>query len=453
VTAWPQRADLRGWLERRREEGLLVKAPGEIDPRFELAGVLSRLDGERAVLFERVRGTDMRVVGNTVLGRGDLAAVLGCEVRDTAEAFRSAVTGPRPYEQVEPGAAPVLERRLESEAGLDALPAPVHHERDGGRYISAGVVVARDPTSGLVNLSINRLQVTGPRELRALVLPGRLRQILADTEQAGEPLDVAILIGVDPTVVLASQARPGRDADDLEICSAMRHQPVRVAGAPETGLPIVADAELLIEARLQPGRQAEEGPFGEFPHTYSPAAPGPVLDVLAIHHRAEPIFQTILSGGREHLLVGGIPRESDLLYALRQVSEKVSAVRMTDGGSLRFHAVVALDDPTPNEARAVLEAAFASNAVIKHAVAVNGDVDVFDAEQLEWALATRVQGASDLIVLEDERGSPLDPSTHDGRTAKVGVDATVPTERLDEHRWMKVPGAEKLDLDTLVVPA
>jgi 2,5-furandicarboxylate decarboxylase 1 len=450
VSAWPERADLRGWLERLRSQGRLVRARREVDPRFELAGVLSRLDGERAVLFDNVRGTDMRVVGNTVLDRADLAAVLGCKPNATAEAYRRAVTGPRACEEIDPSSAPVLERTL---GDLEALPAPVHHEHDAGRYLSAGVVVARDASSGRVNLSINRLQVTGPRELRALVLPGRLRQILEDAERAGEPLRVAILLGVDPTVTLASQARPGRDVDDLEICSAMRAEPLPVTTAPETGLPIVAGAELVVEASLQPGRRAEEGPFGEFPHTYTPAAPGPVLDVLAIHHRADPILQTILSGGREHLLVGGIPRESDLLHAMREVSEKVRAVRMTDGGSLRFHAVIAIDDPSPAEARSVLEAAFESNAVIKHAVAVNADVDVFDAVQIEWALATRVQGAHDLIVLEDRRGSPLDPSSDDGRTTKVGVDATVPAERMDEHRWMRVPGADGLDLETLVEPA
>jgi 2,5-furandicarboxylate decarboxylase 1 len=285
------------------------------------------------------------------------------------------------------------------------------------------------------------------------VLPGRLRRILADREEAGEPLDLAIHVGVDPTVTLASQARPGRETDDLEIASAMRAEPLRVATAPATGLPVVADAELVIEARIQPGRRELEGPFGEFPHTYSPAAPGPVLDVLAIHHRPEPIFQTILSGGREHLLIGGIPRESDLLFALREMHDGVRAVRMTDGGSLRFHAVVAIDDPSEDTVRAVLRAAFDSNPVIKHAVAVNADVDVFDPVRLEWALATRVQGARDLIVLDDERGSPLDPSSADGRTAKVGVDATVPAERLEEHGWMRVPGAERLDLDAILAPA
>jgi 2,5-furandicarboxylate decarboxylase 1 len=178
-----------------------------------------------------------------------------------------------------------------------------------------------------------------------------------------------------------------------------------------------------------------------------------VLDVLAIHARARPIFQTILSGGREHLLIGGIPRESDLLFALREVSDRVRAVRMTDGGSLRFHAVVALADPEPGEATRILEAALASNAVIKHVVAVNDDVDLFDDEQVEWALATRVQADRDLVLVGDSGGSPLDPSSKDGRTAKVGIDATVPSDRLDEHRWMRVPGAAELDLDALLEPA
>jgi 2,5-furandicarboxylate decarboxylase 1 len=418
----------------------------EVDPRFQLAALLTRLDGQAAVLFQNVAGATMPVVGNTVPGRDDLAAALGCQVRELPEVYGRAVAAPRPLVEVERDEAPVLARRIAGEALLDALPIPVHHEKDGGRYLSSGVVVSRDPLSGATNLSINRLQVTGPRELRALVLPGRLRLIAAEAERRGEPLDLAICLGVDPTVTMASQARASRALDELELVSALRGTPLPVVRAPEVDLLVPARAEIVIEARMRPTERAPEGPFGEFPRTYGPPAPGRILDVLDVWHRDDPIFQTILSAGREHLLVGGIPREADLLDRLRAVHGGVRAVRMTEGGSCRFHAVVSIAGAGPGHARNLMMAAFATNPVIKHVVVVDDDVDVFDAEQVEWAIATRVQAERDVLVVPAAGGSSLDPSARDGLTDKVGIDATVPAGMEEEHARMRVPGIEAIDV-------
>ncbi|MEA2323480.1 MAG: 2,5-furandicarboxylate decarboxylase 1, partial [Solirubrobacteraceae bacterium] len=172
----------------------------EVDPRFQLAGLLTRLDARAAALFEDVAGAAMPVVGNTIPGRDELAVALGCSVGDLAEAYGRALSAPVPGIDVARDEAPVLANRVAGDAPLDALPIPVHHEKDGGRYISAGVVVARELVAGATNLSINRLLVAGPAELRILILPGRLRRILADAERSGTALELAICIGVDPTV-------------------------------------------------------------------------------------------------------------------------------------------------------------------------------------------------------------------------------------------------------------
>ena len=450
---WPERQDLRSWLRLQAQRGSLGAVSREVDPEFELAGILARLDGRRSVLFERVAGSDMRVAGNTVLSRDDLAAALGCATRDAPAVFDTARRAPRECRLVDAGQAPVLATPAEGDEPLAALPIPVHHELDAGRYISAGVVVSRDPRSGATNLSIHRLQVTGGGRLRALILPGRMRAILDESEQAGRALELAIVIGVDPLVTLATQARAPRDVDELEVCSALRHTPLELVQAPTVDLRVPAHAEILIEARLRPGERESEGPFGEFPRTYSPAAPGPVLDVISVSHRADPIFQTILSSGVEHLLVGGIPREADLWRELKRVNPAVKAVRMSEGGSCRFHAVVSLSRPERGRAREALMAAFAANPVLKHVVAVDDDVDVFDDKQVEWALATRVQADRDLVVLPDAQGSTLDPSAPCGKTAKLGIDATVGDGERQAFARIRVPGAEAIDIESTVETA
>jgi 2,5-furandicarboxylate decarboxylase 1 len=447
---WPATQDLRAWLGLLEQRGRLGVVAREVDSRFQLAGLLTRLDGRAAVLFERVAGGRFPVVGNTVPGRAELALAMGCEVASLAEAYGRAASAPVGFEEVGRDDAPVLARRIDGDAPLDALPIPVHHEKDGGRYLSAGVVVSRDASSGATNLSINRLQVAGPAELRALVLPGRLRRIVADAEARGEPLDLAICLGVDPTVTLASQARSPREVDELEVCGALRGSPLPVVATPELGLRVPARAEIVVEARMRPGERAPEGPFGEFPRTYGPAGPGPVLDVLAVWHREDAIFQTILSAGREHLLIGAIPREADLLRRLRELNSGVRAVRLTEGGTCRFHAVIAIADPQPGHAVNAIMAAFASNPVLKHVVVVDADVDPFDDEQVEWAIATRVQADRDVLVVPRAGGSTLDPSARDGVTAKLGVDATVPPGEQEAHARMRVPGIEDLDTDEWV---
>jgi 2,5-furandicarboxylate decarboxylase 1 len=418
----------------------------EVDPRFQLAGLLTRLDARAAALFEDVAGAAMPVVGNTIPGRDELAVALGCSVGDLAEAYGRALAAPVPGIDVARDEAPVLANRVAGDAPLDALPIPVHHEKDGGRYISAGVVVARDPVAGATNLSINRLQVAGPAELRILILPGRLRRILADAERSGTALELAICIGVDPTVTLASQARSPREVDELEVCGALRGAPLPIATTPELGLRVPARAEIVIEARMRPGALEPEGPFGEFPRTYGPPAPAPVLDVLAVWHRDRPLFQTILSAGREHLLVGAIPREADLLRRLREVHAGVRSVRFTEGGTCRFHAVICVAGAQPGHATNLMLAALASNPVLKHVVVVDDDVDPFDDEQVEWAIATRVQADRDVLVIPRAGGSTLDPSARGGVSAKLGFDATVPPGGEEAYARMRVPGIEELDV-------
>lgn len=437
---WPRDPDLRGWLALLEQRGELRTVRSEIDPDQEVAAVLEHADGRYAVSFDTVQGARYPLVGNTTPSRRHFALALNCPESEVVDRLAAAVRNPRPCALVDSGKAPVLTKLDSGEDLLGDLPLPVQHERDAGRYFTSALVLTRDPRSGKTNLSINRLQVTGPREVRALLLPGRLRSIFEQHEAEDEDLPVALCVGVDPLLTLASQSPASAELDDLEVASALHPQPLEVVRVDELDFPVPARAEMVLVGSLRAGLRAEEGPFGEYPLTYGPGGPAPVLELSARWSRDDPRLQTILSGGREHFWLGGLPREARLLQALRAAGVDVAAVRLTEGGSCRMHAVISLRSTRPGTARHAAMAAFTAVTTVKLAVVVDDDVDIFDDEQVEWAVATRMQADRDLFVVPGTVGSSLDPSSEHGTSAKMALDATVsPADRERFARIRSVP--------------
>lgn len=437
TTTWPHQPDLRGWLALLTERAELRTVTSEIDPDQDVAAVLEYADGRYAVGFDSVRGASFPLAANTIPSRKHFALALNCPEPEVVDRLAAAVRAPRPCALVDAAKAPVLTRHEPDGDLLGDLPLPVQHERDAGRYFTSALVVARDPRSGKTNLSINRLQVTGAREVRALMLPGRLRSIFAEHEDAGRDLPVALCLGADPLLLLASQSPAAADLDDLEVASALHPEPLEVVRVDGLDVPVPARAEMVLVGRFRAGQRAEEGPFGEYPRTYGPGGPAPVLELSARWSRENPYLQTILSGGREHFWLGGLPREARLLQALRAAGIDVAAVRLTEGGSCRMHAVISVRSHREGVARHAAMAAFTAVTTVKLAVIVDDDVDVFDDEQVEWAIATRMQADRDLFVVERTIGSSLDPSTKEGTTAKLAMDATVPPGEREKFARMR----------------
>jgi 2,5-furandicarboxylate decarboxylase 1 len=434
---WPDEPDLRGWLALLSARGELRGLAGGIDAEQEVAAVLEHEDGRNAVVFDAVRGAAFPLVGNTVPTRRHFALAMGCTEAEVVDRLAAAVRAPRACVEVAAEAAPVCSRRDSGGDLLGDLPLPVQHEHDAGRYFTSAVLVVRDPRTGRANLSINRLQVTGQDEVRALMLPGRLRSIFAEHEAEGTDLPVALCVGVDPLVLLASQSPAAAGLDDLEVASALHPQALEVVRVEGLDVPVPARAEMVLTGKFHCGLRRPEGPFGEFPLTYGPGGPAPVLQLDARYSREDPRLQTILSGGREHFWLGGLPREARLLDALRAAGVDVAAVRLTEGGSCRLHAVIALRTNGPGVARHAAMAAFTSVTTVKLVTVVDSDVDVCDSEQVEWAVATRFQADRDLLVVPETRGSGLDPSAEGGTTAKLVLDATVPVGGGDRFARMR----------------
>jgi 2,5-furandicarboxylate decarboxylase 1 len=321
---------------------------------------------------------------------------------------------------------------------LDRLPATWHHEKDSGKYITAAIAIVRDPDTGIQNWSIHRLQINDARHMGVLLTPRHLWRIFTAAEAQGCDLHVALVIGLPPAYLLASQAVAPFGVDETGIAGALLRQPIPVVRSPRYGIVVPAMAEYLLEGKLLARRREPEGPFGEFPRTYGPQSDKPVIEVDDIFHRSNAIFQTILSASKEHMLLGAIPREASIYNIIRRTSPNVHDVFITYAGGGRFHVVVSMTPKRKGEAKSVLLATFAGYDGIKRVVVVDEDVDITSAEDVEWAMATRVQPHRDVVIIEGALPSPLDPSADEGEeSSKWGIDATVPVG-VNRERYIRI---------------
>ena len=437
--------DLRSWLRMLASDGRLAPITRPAALEFEIAAIAKRLDGERATYFANPQGNDGRVVSGILSRRAWMAQALGLAENEMLDRFQQAVAEPLAWREVE--AAPCREIVHTAPDLRRLLPIPTHNEHDSGAYITAGVLIVRNPRTGRQNVSIHRLQVSGANRLGALLLPRHTLAFHDMAEAAGEDLDVAIAIGVAPSVLLASQAIAPLDQDELEIAGALTGRPIDVVRCLGSEIRVPAHSEIVIEGRFLAGRREPEGPFGEFPQYYGPRADRHVIEVDAVSTRRNPIFHTIVGGGLEHLLLGGIPREATILAALRRSFPNVRDVHLSRGGVCRYHLYVKIAKRFEGEAKNVIMGAFAAHYDVKHVVVVDDDVDIHDPAQVEWALATRFQADRDLLVVAGSQGSKLDPSTDDGLGAKMGCDATKPLNAPEmRFKRIRIPGEEEIDL-------
>lgn len=437
--------DLRTWLQHLAATDRLAVARPGISLIDELAAVAKTLERERAVLFPSPGGHAVSVVANLFADRSWVADSIGVPTGDLLSRFQAAVRRPLPWIEVD--AAPVQEVIHRDVDLLRQLPIPKHNEHDSGPYITAALLIARNPNTGVQNVSIHRCQVSGPDRIGVLLLPRHTQHYFKMAEQAGAALDIALVIGVHPACILASQAIAALDEDEMHIAGALLGRPIEMVKCRTNQVRVPAHAEIVIEGRILPKVREPEGPFGEFPQYYGPRADREVIQVDAITHRTNPIFHTIVGGGAEHLVLGEVPREATLLEHLQRSFPSVRDVRLTRGGTCRYHLVVKADKTSDGEPKNIIMGAFGGHYDVKQVVVVDVDVDIDDLHEIEWAIATRFQADRDLVVVSGAQGSKLDPSTDGGISAKMGIDATKPIDAAPmDFKRIHVKGLEDVDL-------
>lgn len=416
ASAWGSAVDLRGFLGKLERRGLLLKYQRPVSTKFEIASILRRNEG-RPVLFQRVKGFPMPVVGNLYSSQELLAMALGVSKGRLRDLVLRAIEHPR-----EPR---VQEMRGYEELDPDLSKFPIlrHHPCEGGPYLTASIVIASHRRLGM-NASYHRMMVLDKQRVAVRIAPRHLERFIQEGTK-----EVAICLGAPPSVALAAAISVELSKSELAIANAMSRTPMlKIEGH------LVPPSEIVMLAEAT-GERHPEGPFLDLMGLPDEVRMERVFRIKKIFTRPNPIYQAILPGGSEHATLMGYPREVAIYREVSKVC-KCLEVRLTPGGRYWLHCLIKIRKENPDDGVKALEAAFRAHPSLKHAWVVDEDIDIEKPEEVEWAMATRFQAKRALITRE-EPGSSLDPSaSEDGVTSKAGFDLTMPLER--RERFLKV---------------
>ncbi|MFL7839478.1 MAG: UbiD family decarboxylase [Candidatus Promineifilaceae bacterium] len=412
---------LRNVIEKAGQSGDLITITKPVDLNYELANVAHALESS-LVLFETIKGyPGWRVLSGQCADRRYLSMDLDISPGDLVGYLARAIETAVEPEIIESG--PCQEVIIE-DVNLNELPIPLHLPQDAGHYIASGVVIVKDPELGR-NMCYHRLLRLDERHFAARIIENRGTH--AAMQKVEGDLPVAICIGVSQAVHLAASMSPPPGIDELAVAQALAQTPL--VKCQTVNLEVPADAEIVMEGRIT--RQlVKEGPFMDLTETMDIVRDQPVIEIDRITHRQNPIFHALLPGGLEHKILMGMPREPTIFAEVNKVT-KCTGVSITPGGASWLHAVVQIEKQGPEDGIRAIEAAFRGHTSLKHVWVVDTDIDIFDPQDVEWAMATRFQASSDLVVYENQPGSSLDPSGiqipgKKSRTAKMGLDCTIP---------------------------
>lgn len=417
---------MRGFLAALEQAGQLHRVGRETDPRFEIAAVLSLRERGPAQLFTRVKGGGgMPVVGNLYNDRGRFAAALGVAREALDDRCLAALAAPVPPVMVTD--APVQAVVHDSPLDIGALlPVPQWFEREAAPYITAGVIVAKDPETGRRNVSIARLRLEGGNRLMAGIAKNHHLAILAEKARArGHDLEIAVAIGNHAAVLLGSQMYLGLGDDEYDVAGGLLGEPVALVKCRTVDLEVPAHAEIVLEGRLRPAEPIEEGAVSEFPGFYVYYGPGIAAEIDCVTHRTDAIYQAILPGyAAEHCLLGAVAIGATLTRDLQRSIPAVRRVFVTEGGMGRLHAVITMHRPRLGEGKRAVLLAMGLVNLLKLVTVVDDDIDPEDPRQVEWSLAARFRGHEDLIVLPGMKADRCDPLHENLVVTKIGMVAT-----------------------------
>jgi 2,5-furandicarboxylate decarboxylase 1 len=458
--------DLHDVLEDLRGQRALLEVERPVERSWEVAAVLDRL--ERCgrfdpVLFRSVLGhPGWSILGNLFADRQSIARFLRIDPSRLSAEFTRRMEHPIPAVTVDDG--PVQAHLIGPDAGLDAVPLPTLHERDAAPYISLGVAICRDPDTGVQNVGVYRFMQRGPAELvPSLTSISNAADIFQRYERRGQPMEIAIVPGASPALSLAASYRAAAGVDEAALAGGLAEEPLRLVHARTVDLNVPADAEVVVEALVQPGSRYPEAPFADMSRSYSRVKQGPLVTVNAITHRDNPILQLAFSGHADASNMAALCHEAAIWHAVRQAAGCVRAVHVPANG-YGFHCYLGVEK-TPTiegrergEHRNAMLAALGAVTQLKLVVAFDTDVDIYDDNEVLGALARRFQavdpltGESRIQVIPNLRGATYDPSSfhREYPNSKLMIDATLPTELTDDQRagfeTAKCAGSETVQL-------
>jgi 2,5-furandicarboxylate decarboxylase 1 len=430
---------IRPFLARLERDGSLLRIHKAVDRCFELSAFLSAADAGPALMFDRIEGSDLRAAGNLLNGRERIAAALGIDTADILPRLVAAISNPVPT--IAAGAAPV-QASVTTEDPLATLPVPRFFEREERPYVTAGAIVARDPDSGRGNLSFARLAILDGRRAMIGIAPNHHLALFARRAAAsGRELDIGVVVGAHPAIQLAACLYLGVGDDELECAGHLLGEPVRVARALTVDLSVPAEAELVLEGRIDARRTIEEGLVSEYHGMYENYGSGYLATFSAVTRRSDAIFQVIEPGyHREHMYLAALPIAAGLLGAAKAAAPNVLDVAVTEAGAGRTDVVVQMASPRPGQPRRVMFAVFAAVSIVKRVTVVDEDIDPWDPVAVDWARTNRMRLERDLMLIPNAGADRSEPMEAGGLVTKAGFDATAKEgDRLEGNERARPP--------------
>lgn len=428
----------RGFLDRLSAQGELVDINQPVDIRH-IATLVDQSD--KALRFNKLIGYDMPLVSGIIRSRERAMMSMDCANYPEIETkLQRGIDQPIPPRYVD--TSPTKEViRTGSDVDLFNLPIPMSSIYDGGPMITAGIVMARDPEYG-INTGIYRFMVK-EKALTGIdiVTPNNMRLFAQRAFAQGKPCPISISIGNHPMEIMGAGYRAPIGVDEMAIAGGIRGVPVELAKCETIDMPYIADSEIVLEAEILPtGWTQPEGRFGEFTALMGGLHWNPNVRIKAVMYRRDAVYYA-LHMPWENTWLAAPTRYQAIRRALRTAGVQVKDINVTLGGRAFWHAVISIRKQAGEGKNALLAALSVMD--LKHVVVVDEDIDVFNGEEVEWAIATRVQGDRDVIIIPGARAKPLDPSLPVmppgivPTGAKVGVDATI-SEGIPHERYERI---------------
>ncbi len=447
----------------------LLRIEREVSTEYEISAFIRKLDLEgryNAVLFENVRGYDFPVVANLLADRRKYALALSLPEEGLSEAIAERMEDRIPpivLDREKAQEAPVHEVVVAGDdVDLTKLPIVTHSTSDDAPYVTMGVTVSVNPENGHRDMGIFRQKLLGKDRLGIYYSWGKHLQFAHRCcEEKGKALPVAIVLGMHPAFHIAS-IYPQADAmgeDEYGIAGALLGEPLELVPCKTIPLEVPAEAEIVFEGEILPNERQTEGPFGEFHEYYGQIVDAPIVQVKAITHRRDAMYQNV-GIVVEHLYIQTPLSEGFLLSELKKVVPTVKAVALPNSG-VRYVAYVSLEKVNEGDAKNVILAALSMSPYLKFVVVVDPDIDIYNESEVNWAFASRVVAVRDIVMVPGARGNRLDPTTYDltrlvrdGMVTKMGIDATIPLGLpYDFPERLTIPGVEDIRIEDYVSPA
>lgn len=429
---------LKKYLNFEETKGNLIRIKREISREYEIAAVLNYYR-DKIVLFEKVKGYDIKVVGNVCSERIRLLEAIGASEENYHDIIYNATENPLPCNITN---GPYF--KYEKDIKLSDLPITKHYESERSFYITSGIVVARDSEKGFQNASIHRLMMLDEESFAIRIVPRHLYAMLQEAKKRKNPLNVAVCIGTHPAASLAAGLSPRYGIDHIHVANRFLNGGLTQFRC-ENGVYALSESEIIIEGYIDPFEEVDEGPFTDLTGTADVIRKQPVLHVRKIYANKDSIYQDILPASDEHFLLMGIGREVLIRKYVERVVPFVRKVRLTRGGCGWLTAIVSIRKLREGDAKNVIVACFAAHPSLKIAIVVDEDIDPDDHDQVQWALATRLNPSKGIIIIEDATVSSLDPSAEQdiGLGSKLGIDATMSYKKpLEKYRRSIIPVSE-----------